>query len=237
MDASYRKSCVNYLNNEICKNKWETQFQKYENVMVQCAFLRQQICCIRCMLLPHLSYARSSGPILEKLQCRLYILAKILEWDFLMMRLCECDFVHSCCELSIHPGMQIEKKTIKNQRRRPGETRDSLTHTSQTAKKVRADEARHKHSRLYKSIRGEASVSIYILVLALSRVLSARVYSQHKGNISKKIIWPLQQKKLLKNFLNVKHFSKFFLLCFFSFLTLVSNFPQFISYYLQILTL
>ncbi len=67
---------------------------------------------------------------------------------------------------SIHPG-KLKKKTIKNQRRQPGETRDSLTRTPQTAKKARANEARHEHLRLYESIRGEASVSNYILTLAL----------------------------------------------------------------------
>ncbi len=66
-------------------------------------------------------------------------------------------------------------------RRQPGETRDPLTKTSQTAKKVRANEARHERPRLHKSIRGEASVSTYILALALSQVLSARVYSRHKS--------------------------------------------------------
>ncbi len=38
---------------------------------------------------------------------------EILEWELLKTRLCECNFVHSCCELSIHPGMQIEKKLSK----------------------------------------------------------------------------------------------------------------------------
>ncbi len=38
---------------------------------------------------------------------------------------------------------------------RPGETQDPLTRTSQTAKKARANEARHERSRLHESIRGE----------------------------------------------------------------------------------
>ncbi len=67
-----------------------------------------------------------------------------------------------------------------------------LTRTSQTAKKVRANEARHKCSRLHENIRGEcfhlhfhcrsvlvslsqASVFIYILAFALSQFLSTRV--------------------------------------------------------------
>ncbi len=65
-------------------------------------------------------------------------------------------------------------------RRQPGEMRDPLTWTSRTTKKARANEVRHEHLRLYKSIRGKASVSIYILALTLPRVLSVRVYSWHK---------------------------------------------------------
>ncbi len=104
---------------------------------------------------------------------------KILERELLKTRLYECDYLDSYCEPSIHPEMQIEKKTIKNQRRQTDETQDPLTRISQTAKKVRANEARHERPRLQESIRGEASVSIYILALALSRVLSAKVYSRH----------------------------------------------------------
>ncbi len=100
---------------------------------------------------------------------------EILEWELLKTRLRECDFLHSCCELSIHLGMPIEKETIKNQRRQPGETRDHLTRTSRTAKNARANEMRHEWLRLYESIRGEASVFIYILTLVLSWVLSASV--------------------------------------------------------------
>ncbi len=66
---------------------------------------------------------------------------------------------------------------MRDTRWQPDVTRDPLTRTSWTAKKVRANEARHECPRLHESIRGEASVSIYILALALSRVLSARVYS------------------------------------------------------------
>ncbi len=59
-------------------------------------------------------------------------------------------------------------------RRQSGETLDPLTQTSQTAKKARANEAKHE------SIQGKASAHIYILALALSRVLPAIVYSRHK---------------------------------------------------------
>ncbi len=58
-------------------------------------------------------------------------------------------------------------------RQQPGETRDPLTLTSWTTKN-----ARHERLGLHRSIRGD--VSIYILALALSRVLPARVYSRHK---------------------------------------------------------
>ncbi len=80
---------------------------------------------------------------------------EILERELLETRLCECDFLHSCCELSILPGIWIEKKTIKNQRRQLGEIQEPLTRTPQTAKKVRADEAKHKRPRLYESIQGK----------------------------------------------------------------------------------
>ncbi len=50
-------------------------------------------------------------------------------------------------------------------RQQPGKTRDHLTPTSQTTKKAKANEARQEHARLHESIRGEASVSIYILAL------------------------------------------------------------------------
>ncbi len=36
-------------------------------------------------------------------------LGEIPERELLYTKLCECDFTHSHCELSIHPGMQIEK--------------------------------------------------------------------------------------------------------------------------------
>ncbi len=78
------------------------------------------------------------------------------------------------------PGNEDKKtKTIQSPRRQPGETRDPLTRTSQTAKKARANEMRHERPRLYESIRSKVSVSIYILALTLSQVLSARVYSRH----------------------------------------------------------
>ncbi len=54
-----------------------------------------------------------------------------------------------------------------------------LIRTSQTAKKARANEARYARPSLYESMQDEASVSIYILALALSWVLPARVYSRH----------------------------------------------------------
>ncbi len=69
---------------------------------------------------------------------------------------------------------------VSDTRQQPGETQDPLTPISWTAKKVRANETSHEHRTLQESIQGEASVSIYILALALSRVLSARVYSRHK---------------------------------------------------------
>ncbi len=82
------------------------------------------------------------------------------------------------CTLSLRalnpPGNADLKKTIKNQRRQSGETRDPLTRTSWTAKK-----ARHERPRLYESIRGEVSVSIYLHTLTFFRVLSARVYNWH----------------------------------------------------------
>ncbi len=92
------------------------------------------------------------------------------------------------------PGYGLKKKTIENKdeyvsesvfdfgtwhEATAGETQDPLTRTSQSLKKARANKERHEHLRLHKSIRGEASVSIYILALALSRVLSVRVYRRH----------------------------------------------------------
>ncbi len=62
-------------------------------------------------------------------------------------------------------------------RQQPSETRDPLTRISWNTKKARANEARLESARLHKSIRGKASVSIYILALTLSRVLSEKVYS------------------------------------------------------------
>ncbi len=105
--------------------------------------------------------------------------SEILERELLKMRLCECDFVHSHSELSIHPGMQIEKRTIKNQRRQPGETRDTSTRASRTTKKARADVSARGYKR---ASQGEASVFIYIPTL--SRVLSARLYSRQYNVIS-----------------------------------------------------
>ncbi len=69
-------------------------------------------------------------------------------------------------------------------RRLQGETRDPLTRTSHTAKKTKADEARHERPGYTKA--SEASVSIYILVLALSQVLLARVYSRHNLSCRKR---------------------------------------------------
>ncbi len=91
--------------------------------------------------------------------------------------------------------MRIEKKLSKiktsmcpqvylilvcDTRQQPGVTQNPLTPTSRTTEIARANKARHEHPRLYDSIQGEASVSIYILALALSRVLLARVYSRHQ---------------------------------------------------------
>ncbi len=159
------------------------------------------------------------------------------------MKLCECNCLHSCRELSIHeereqgegvhtrarirrmrwwfsvanvrgnrnfgfffskithlskcinasgchflnswkyPGMRIEK-TIENKDEYVSESvtdfplrwHGPFIRTSRTTKKARVNEARHKCPRLHESIWGEASVSIYILSLTLSRVLLARVY-------------------------------------------------------------
>ncbi len=68
-----------------------------------------------------------------------------------------------------------------------------LTQTPRTAKKVRANEAKHERQRLYESIQSEASVSIYILTLALSWVLSARMYSRHYNLLVGKLVssWSL----------------------------------------------
>ncbi len=68
----------------------------------------------------------------------------------------------------------------RDKRRQLGETRDPLTRTSRTAKRARGNDVRHECRKLHESIRGEASVSIYILTLVLSRILSARVYSRQK---------------------------------------------------------
>ncbi len=70
-------------------------------------------------------------------------------------RLYEYDFLHCRCELSIHPEIQIEKKTFKNQRQQSGETCDPLTRASQPAKKAIANEARHRRRRIYESIQGK----------------------------------------------------------------------------------
>ncbi len=71
---------------------------------------------------------------------------EILKQELHETRLCECDCLHSCRELLI---------LVCDTNGQPGETRDSLNRTSQPAKKVRANKARHKHWRLHKSIQGE----------------------------------------------------------------------------------
>ncbi len=67
-----------------------------------------------------------------------------------MRRGCASVIVHSCRKLSIHLGMQIEKKTIKNQKWQPGETWDPLTRTLRTAKKrelTRQDTSTRSYTR------------------------------------------------------------------------------------------
>ncbi len=85
---------------------------------------------------------------------------EILERELHDMRLGECNSLHSCRELFI-----LAYKTT----RKPGET------------------ARHERLRLQESIGGEASVFIYILTLALSQVLAARVYSWYTIDMS--LLW------------------------------------------------
>ncbi len=41
------------------------------------------------------------------------VFGEILERELLETRLCECNFIHSHCELLIHTGMQVEKKNYQ----------------------------------------------------------------------------------------------------------------------------
>ncbi len=78
----------------------------------------------------------------------------------------------------------LKKKLLKIKGESLMRYKTLLTRTSQSAKKERINEARQERPRLYESIRGEASVSIYIFAVALSRTLSMRVYSQpYNGKI------------------------------------------------------
>ncbi len=97
------------------------------------------------------------------------VFAEILERELLETRLCECNFLHSRCELSIHLGMWIKKIYIYNQRLQPGETQDTLMWTSQTAKQARANEARHEHPRLYEIVM--VKVSIWYRYLQVSKCI------------------------------------------------------------------
>ncbi len=110
--------------------------------------------------------------------------------------MCECDSLHSCCELLI---------LARDMMWHPGEKCDPSTWTLQTAKR-REITSEAWAPELHESIRGEASVFIYIVALVLSPIFSARVYSQHKRKkrvrrIWEKSFWRKYKKVNLNNFL------------------------------------
>ncbi len=110
------------------------------------------------------------------ISCQLYTLAECIRQDS-RLRVTWDETVR--VQLStLLPWAQLI--LVCDKRRQPGETRDPLTRTSGTTKKAKANVARHEErKRLHGSIQGETSVSIYIFTLAVSRVLSAKVYSRH----------------------------------------------------------